>query len=85
MSTKPETTVVTERGQTSIPAEVRRALDIEPGARLAWEPVSGDELRVRVIRPARSADPVSMLGFARQFRAVRSTDEWMDELREGEE
>jgi AbrB family looped-hinge helix DNA binding protein len=86
MASRDETTVVTERGQTSIPAEVRRILDIAPGARLAWEAVSPDELRVRIVRPpVAQPDPVAMLGFAARFRAVRTTADWIAALREGEE
>jgi hypothetical protein len=35
--------------------------------------------RANVVR-----DPLAMLGYARRFRAVRPTEEWMRELREGE-
>ena len=28
--------------------------------------------------------PLSVLGYAKKFRKVRTTDEWMHELREGE-
>ena len=76
-------TVLTQRGQTSVPAEVRHALDLQAGMRLTWEAVSEDEIRVRVIRGV-EGDPVAMLGFANRFRNARSTAEWMAELREGE-
>ena len=76
-------TVVTERGQTSIPAEVRKEMGLHPGVRLVWERLSDDELRVSVVRE-HDADPVAMLGFARRFRETRTTSEWMQELREGE-
>lgn len=76
-------TVLTERGQTSIPADVRREMDLRPGVRLAWERVSDNEIRVSVVREP-EGDPVAMLGFARRFRSVRSTADWMAELREGE-
>ena len=80
------TTTVTERGQTSIPAEVRRELGLGAGTRLHWERVSDRELRVIVMTPATPAGPTAMLGFARRFRPeTRSTDAWMRILREGED
>lgn len=79
-----ETTAVTDRGQTSIPVEIRRALGLQPGVRLDWEAVSSDEIRLRVVRGPSAADPLAMLGFARRFRAPRRSAEWMAELREGD-
>ena len=79
-------TTVTERGQTAIPARLRREHHVLPGTELVWEPVSEDEWRVRIERGRSSApNPLSMLGYARRFRAVRPTADWMRELREGEE
>jgi len=82
MNVKSEITVVTERGQTSIPAHLRKELGLAKGGRLAWEQVSEDEVRVRVIRA--KPDPVAMLGFASTYRHKRSTAAWMAELRAGE-
>ena len=45
MSTPSNVTVVTERGQVSIPAELRKALGLTKGQRLIWERVSDRELR----------------------------------------
>lgn len=84
MSTHENITVVTERGQTSIPAELRRDMGLAKGQRLLWERVDEHELRVRVVGTERPAGASSVLGFARRFRATRSTQDWMDELREGE-
>lgn len=78
-------TKVSERGQTAIPARLRREHEVGPGTELVWEAVGEDEWRVRIRRtPHKPADPLAMRGFARRFRAVRSTDEWMRELRDGE-
>ena len=85
MSAKTDTTAITERGQTSIPAELRRALGLQPGMRLSWEAVSDTEIRLHVLRTPVAADPVAMLGFARRFRASRRTADWMKELREGDD
>ena len=84
MVPKDETTAVTERGQTSIPVEIRRALGLQPGVRLGWEAISQDEIRLRVVRAPLVANPMAMLGFARRFRAPRCTADVMAELREGE-
>lgn len=77
--------VVTERGQVSIPAALRRALDLLPGRKLLWEPLPDGELRVRAIGDRPPAGPAAVLGFARRLRPrPRSTKSWMAELREGE-
>jgi AbrB family looped-hinge helix DNA binding protein len=76
--------VVTERGQVSIPAELRKELALEKGSRLLWEKAADSELRA-VVLPARERQgSLAMLGFARRFRSTRSTAEWMAELRQGE-
>ena len=49
MNVKTEVSVVTERGQTSIPAHLRRDLSLAKGRRLAWERVADDELRVKIL------------------------------------
>ena len=77
-------TTVTERGQVSIPAEIREQLHIEPGQRLVWERVSDTECRVRLTPGLRAAGAVAMLGYAKRFRTARRTGEWMAELREGD-
>ncbi|MBV8200130.1 MAG: AbrB/MazE/SpoVT family DNA-binding domain-containing protein [Acidobacteria bacterium] len=77
--------VVTERGQVSIPAELRRELDLGKGRRLLWEKAADAELRVVVLPERAPQGSLGMLGFARRFRATRSTADWMAELREGED
>ena len=80
-----DVTKVSERGQTAIPARLRREHGVDPGTVLVWEAVSEDEWRVRIRRkPPAQPDPLGMRGFARRFRATRSTADWMAELREGE-
>lgn len=78
--------VVTERGQVSIPSQLRKELSLGKGRRLLWEKVGEEELRVVVLpEPARAPEGArAMLGFARRFRTPRRTQDWMDELREGE-
>lgn len=45
-----EQTTVTERGMVTIPAALRRRLDIEPGDELRWSVTEDDELTVEVVR-----------------------------------
>lgn len=78
-------TTVGERGQTAIPARIRRECHIATGTELIWEVVDRDEWKVTVVRqPHGTPDPHAMRGFARKFRAPRRTADWMRELREGE-
>jgi bifunctional DNA-binding transcriptional regulator/antitoxin component of YhaV-PrlF toxin-antitoxin module len=76
--------VVTERGQVSIPAELRRELALGKGRRLLWEKAADSEIRVVVLPDYEVQGSLRMLGFARRFRKTRSTADWMAELREGE-
>ena len=76
--------VVTERGQVSIPSELRKELSLSKGRRLLWEKVGAEEIRVVVLPDPAPAGARSMLGFARKFRPPRRTSEWLEELREGE-
>ena len=77
-------TMVTERGQVSIPAMIRKHLNLISGQRVTWEPVSDHECRVRVVAMTRAPGATAMLGYATRFRRVRRTHEWMAELRKGE-
>lgn len=81
---KTQVTRLTERGQVSVPADVRARMGLEPGARLEWEVISDRECRVRRSPNRRPAGAQAMRGFARQFRALRSTRSWMAELRGGD-
>ena len=45
-----EQTKVNERGMVTIPADLRRRLDIEPGDTLRWSVTEDDELTVEVVR-----------------------------------
>lgn len=79
-------TVVTERGQTSIPAEIRRQLKLKTGQKLRWQQVADNECRVFLDMEEQAPGPIAMLGYARRFNPqdTRATDEWMRELRKGE-
>ena len=77
--------LITERGQVSIPAGLRKAMGLSPGQRLHWEQVSEREIRVS-LRDEKPTGPLSVLGYARRFRSdpARRTADWMNELRAGE-
>lgn len=42
---------ITSKGQTTVPKEVREALDLEPGAKLRWE-IRGGKVAITTERPA---------------------------------
>lgn len=76
--------VVTERGQVSIPAELRKELALAKGSRLLWEKAADSELRAVVLPVREVQGSLRMLGFARRFRSTLPTAEWLAELRQGE-
>ncbi len=76
--------VITERGQVSIPARLRKELSLVKGRRLLWEQIGDQEIRVTILPDAEPQGAVAMLGFAKRFRKARRTRDWMAELREGE-
>jgi AbrB family looped-hinge helix DNA binding protein len=76
--------IITERGQVSIPAQVRKELSLVKGQRLLWERTGEHEIRVTVLPEPEPRGALAMLGFAKRFRQTRRTEDWMDELREGE-
>jgi len=79
-------TTLTERGQTSVPARLRKAGPLRPGARLRWERVSDRVFRVAVIDEEPIQGPAAMRGILERGRRRlrRRTDEVLHELREGE-
>jgi|LFRM01.2.fsa_nt_gb AbrB family looped-hinge helix DNA binding protein len=81
---KTMTTLVTERGQVSIPAEIRRRMKIEAGMRLVWKVGESGDCTVSAAKPLTPRGARAMLGYAATFRTPRPTREWMKELREGE-
>lgn len=46
----PEETTVSDRGMVTIPADLRRHLDIEPGDKLRWETDEDGALSVEVVK-----------------------------------
>ncbi len=77
--------LLTERGQVSVPASLRRAMGLIPGNKLHWEQISDREIRVSICKQPPSG-PISVLGYARKISDTppRRSDDWMQELREGE-
>jgi AbrB family looped-hinge helix DNA binding protein len=80
-------TTITERGQVSIPAELRREMHLTAGQSVLWEKISATECRLVVEPPAViEPDPMGALNFAREHGlAQRRSDDVLAELREGEE
>jgi len=76
---------LTERGQISVPVALRKSMNLRPGQRLRFVPLSDHEFRVLTQNVA-PPGPMAMLGYARKLRAgpARRTGEWLRELREGE-
>jgi bifunctional DNA-binding transcriptional regulator/antitoxin component of YhaV-PrlF toxin-antitoxin module len=76
---------LTDRGQVSMPAALRRQMRLKTGQRLRWEMFSDTEMRVFV--EPEQPDPLAALGFKRKIhpeRPTRRTSDWMQELRSGE-
>lgn len=73
---------VSESGQVTVPAWLRREMNLEPGQTVLWEKVSDTECRLIVVPKETSPpDPLSALGFARQHGLKEcSTDAWLKEL-----
>ena len=72
---------LTERGQISMPASLRRKMHLKAGQKLKWENISDTEARI-IIEPDFDADPLKALGFING--ESRTTTDWMREIRAGE-
>jgi AbrB family looped-hinge helix DNA binding protein len=61
-----EETTVSDRGMVTIPADLRRRLDIEPGDKLRWTVDDNETLSVEIVKQGYGAfddfEPVSMGG-----------------------
>jgi len=64
--------MVTKRGQTTLPSKVRKALDAKPGDRLAYEIESG-RVSIHVHAGARAlmSSLASSRGEGRSFKSIR--------------
>jgi len=82
---KEPTSTLTERGQVSVPASIRKRMKLKPGQKLRWERISEKECRV-LIETVAPAGPLAALGYGPNLRGGlgRRTADWMEELRAGE-
>jgi len=82
---KEPTSTLTERGQVSVPASIRKRMNLRPGQKLRWERISEKECRV-MIETIAPAGPLAVLGYGPKLRGDRGrrTADWMEELRAGE-
>lgn len=83
-------TVLTERGQISIPAAIRKKAKLVPGQRLIWHQTGNGTFSVTLAAvPKKRRRVVEVIGYAQQFfpdgGMPRRTDEVMKHLRQGEE
>lgn len=80
-------TTLTERGQVSVPAALRKRADLRPGQALRWEYVNAHEFRVVIAEaPEPAPSAVTMIGFAHHVNAgvPHTTAEVLRILRAGE-
>lgn len=77
-------TMVTARGQVTVPAAIRRELGLATGTRLCWELTNDQRCIVFARKPVHPLGAQAMRGFARTFRTLRRTADWLNELRAGE-
>ena len=80
---------LTERGQVSMPAALRRQMHLKAGQPMIWEKISNDECRIRILRKGGDKEVQSMRGFMKRFQTgnpalPETTAGWMKLLREGE-
>jgi AbrB family looped-hinge helix DNA binding protein len=81
-------TILTERGQVSVPASIRKEIGLKPGQVLRWERLSDTELRVIITSPPSAQGAFAALGYARRWLkpgTMPHTDNVMCDLRDGEE
>ncbi len=69
---------VTSKGQITIPAAIRRRLNLHPGAVLDFDEGAGFLKALKCVDRERVH---TAIGLARKKLAGKSTQEWLDELR----
>jgi bifunctional DNA-binding transcriptional regulator/antitoxin component of YhaV-PrlF toxin-antitoxin module len=81
-------TVLTERGQVSVPSALRKKAHLVPGQRLVWHQTGDGTFSVTVFQqPQKRVSALEMAGYAKRFNwhgLPKTTDEAMRFLREGE-
>ncbi|MEI7899177.1 MAG: AbrB/MazE/SpoVT family DNA-binding domain-containing protein [bacterium] len=83
-------TILTERGQISIPAAIRKKANLVPGQRLLWHQTGHNTFSVTLETvPKKRRRAVGLIGYARRFfpdgGMPKRTDEVLKLLRQGEE
>ena len=75
-------TTLTARGQTTVPAKLRKAGKLKSGQRLHWRQLSPFEFLVSVEGLQETPSAMAALGYARKFKhGYRSTREALGEIR----
>lgn len=81
-------TILTERGQVSVPAAIRRKASLRTGQRLLWRQTGPNCFSVTVeTPPLKRRRAVDLIGYAEQFLPdglTGRTDDVIRELRRGE-
>ena len=79
-------TTITERGQVSIPAALRRDMHLQAGQTVVWEQLSATECRLLIEKPPNpTPDPFAAIGFAQRHGLPGgTTEQWLQVLRDGE-
>lgn len=82
-------TVLTERGQISVPAAIRKKAKLVPGQRLLWHQTGQDTFSVTLETvPKKRRRAADLIGYAQRFfpdGVPGRTDEVLKKLRQGEE
>ena len=70
-------TKVSDRGQVSIPADIRAELGIFPGSSVRWEMAEDGAAQIRLqAEVTKRKSALELIGFAKRFRPLRRTEEW---------
>jgi bifunctional DNA-binding transcriptional regulator/antitoxin component of YhaV-PrlF toxin-antitoxin module len=78
-------TTLTERGQISVPAFIRKSMNFQPGTSILWEAASPNSILLTVLSERKPLGAKAMLGFGRHLGGKhKTTQAWLKELREGE-
>ncbi|NDG72664.1 MAG: sporulation regulator [Proteobacteria bacterium] len=82
---KEAVTQLTERGQISMPAFIRRKLGLLPGRKIIWKCISENEIKL-IVGERKPKPKGVMRGAMKNYQAGTpgTTADWMRVLREGE-
>ena len=82
---KDAVTKLTERGQVSMPAFIRKKMRLMPGRKIIWKYISQNEIRL-LISERKPKQKGAMRGAMKKYQAGESgtTADWMRVMREGE-